>query len=104
QQPNDGAFAGLDRRALTFRRGTLGGYTRFRYCPLALALPESNGARNVIHRSQKQQLPVWLRHLGWRLKQKATVRKTRGTDGESLVVLVHPNDYQMMIRVFMAMK
>ena len=104
QTPNDKAFAGLDRRSLTYMRGTKGKYSKFRYCPLALAVPGGNATRDVVHRSQKNQLPTWLRRLTWRLKQKATVRATRGTDGSSLVVLVRPDDHISMIRLFVATK
>jgi hypothetical protein len=103
QTPNDRTFAGLERRSLTFMRGGRG-YTRYRYCPLALAVPNGSASRDLVHRRQKLQLPSWLRRLGWRLKQKATVRSTKGTDGESLVVLVQPRDHAEMIRLFMATK
>jgi hypothetical protein len=102
--PNDKAYAGLDRTALTFMRGTRSGYTRFRYCQLSLAKPPGEGTRDVVHRGEKAALPYWLRHLGWRLKQKATVRNTQGTDGHSLVVLVRPHDHQMMVSLFLASK
>src|SRR5690348_11778335 len=31
--PNDKTLAGLDRRSITFMRGTKSNYTGFRYCP-----------------------------------------------------------------------
>ena len=85
-------------------RGTRPGYRRFRYCPLALAVPDGSGTRDVVNRDEKDRLPPWLRNLGWRLKLKATVRNTRGTDPESLVILVRPDDQQFMIAVFLALK
>ena len=102
--PNDTAYAGLDRRTLTFMRGTRPGYTSFRYCQLSLSRPGGEGTRDVVHRGERGLLPYWLRRLGWRLRQKATVRRTRGTDARSVVVLVRPEDHQMMIRVFFASK
>jgi hypothetical protein len=102
QAPNDQAFVGLDHRALTFRRCTLGTYTRFRYCPLALAKP-SGAAKDVVHNSQKYLLPAWLRSQ-LRLRQKRTVRHSKGTDLKSLVALVPRDDYEEMIRVFLATK
>src|SRR5262245_30287435 len=38
--PRHTKYAGLDRRSITFRRATRPGYTRLRYCPLALADPK----------------------------------------------------------------
>jgi hypothetical protein len=102
--PNDNAFAGLDRMALTFMRGTRSGYTPFRYCQLSLAKATGEGTRDVVHRGEKKLLPYWLRQLGWRLKQKATVRNTRGTDAHALVVLVRPEDHEMMVSLFLASK
>jgi hypothetical protein len=102
--PNEQALAGLDRRSLTFMRGTKGRYARFRYCQLSLALPDGSATRDVVHRGETSSLPYWLRNLGWRIKQKATIRATRGTDGRSLAILVRPDDHQTMIRLFLGTK
>lgn len=102
--PNDKAWSDLDRRSLTFRRATMPGYTEYRYCQLSFALPPGEGTREVAHRGQKADLPFWFRPLLRRIKLKKTVRRTRGTDAESLVVLVPRDDYQAMIRIFMASK
>lgn len=102
--PSDRRFAGLDRRSITFRRATRPGYTRFRYCPLALADPRGEATRVIAHGAEKRGLPPWLKKLGRRLKEKNTVRPTRGTDGDMLVVLVHPDDHRAMIAMFMATK
>jgi hypothetical protein len=42
--------------------------------------------------------------LGKRIKQKSTVRATKGTDAHSLAVLVRPDDHRMMICLFLATK
>lgn len=102
--PNDSTYAGLDRRSITFMRATRPNYTGFRYCQLALADPTGNASRVIVRGSEKSVLPTWLRRLGWRLKEKATVRTTRGTDGGSLVVLVRPEDHRLMIATFLATK
>ncbi len=52
----------------------------------------------------KRRLPKWLQDLGRRLKQKCTVRNTKGTDARTLVVLVRLTEYEQMIRLFMATK
>lgn len=100
--PNDKALAGLDRRSLTFMRGTLGRYTQYRYCQLSFAKPSGHGTRRVVNWSQKHRLPTWLRRL--RLKRKSDVRSTRGTDGNSVAVLIRPDDYGAMIGLFLASK
>jgi hypothetical protein len=102
--PNDSKYAGLDRRSITFMRATRPKYREFRYCPLALADPRGDSSRVLVRGSEKGDLPIWLRGLGWRLKEKDTVRSTRGTDGDFLVVLVRPDDHQFMIATFMATK
>jgi hypothetical protein len=104
QVPNDKALAQLDRRSLTFSRATKPGYTRFRYCQLSLSVPGGGRTRDVVHRGEESDLPYWIRSLGSRIKQKQTVRPTRGTDGHSLVILVPPDDHAMMIRLFLATK
>ncbi len=102
--PNDKALAGLDRRSLTFMRGTRRGYTQFRYCQLSLAKPSGEGTRDIVNVRDKRRLPKWLQDLGRRLKQKCTVRNTKGTDARTLVVLVRLTEYEQMIRLFMATK
>jgi len=102
--PNDRAFAGLDRRSITFSRATRPGFAGLRYCQLSLAVPPGQGTRDVVHRGEAGNLPYWLRNLGWRIKLKATVRSTRGTDAHSLVLLVREADHAMMIRLFFATK
>ena len=102
--PNDSKYAGLDRRSITFMRATRPNYRGFRYCPLALADPRGDSSRLLVRGSEKGDLPPWLRRLGRRLKEKDTVRSTRGTDGGHLVVLVRADDHQFMIAIFMATK
>jgi hypothetical protein len=102
--PNDSALAGIDRRSLTFMPATLGAHRRCRYCPLSLADPDGKSSRRVVRRDERDALPYWLRSLGRSIKQKATVRTTKGTDGESLVALVKPDDHRMMIALFLGTK
>jgi hypothetical protein len=102
--PNHSKYAGLDRRSITFMRGTRHGYRSFRYCPLALAVASGRASRVIVRSEEKPRLPLWLRRLGWRLKKKETVRATRGTDGSLLVVLVRPDDHRFMIGLFLATK
>lgn len=102
--PNDRTLATLDRRSLTFMPATKKGYTKHRYCQLSLAVPGGSSTRNVVRIEEKKRLPYWLKNLGWRLKQKSTVRATKGTDARSLAVLVGSDDHEMMICLFLATK
>jgi hypothetical protein len=101
--PNDKLLAGLDRRSITFMRGTKPAYKGFRYCPLALADSNGEASRLLVRQDQKSRLPVWLQNVG-RLRQKKDVRTTRGTDGGSVVMLVRPDDHPLMITAFLACK
>jgi hypothetical protein len=83
---------------------TMAGHRGSRYCPLSLADPDGLSSRHVVRRDERQALPYWLRSLGRNIKQKATVRATRGTDGESLVALVKPDDHRGMIALFLGTK
>ena len=102
--PNDSSFAGLDRRSITFMPATMPRYRQYRYCQLSLADPVGGASRRVVNIRQKGELPYWLSKLGWRLRRKSTVRRTRGTDGESLAVLVGADDHRMMICLFLGTK
>ena len=48
--------------------------------------------------------PSGSRALQGRMRTKERVRSTRGTDGNTLVILVNPDDHAMMIRLYFAMK
>ena len=64
----------------------------------------ASGASDVIRGDQRHQLPAWFTPLQGRMRLKQNVRPTKGTDGESLVILVQPDDYAAMIRLFFATK
>ncbi len=102
--PNDRAWADLDRRSLTFNRATKSRYRGLRYCQVALADPSGRRTKDVVHRGEKDKLPVWFKQIGSHIKVKETVRATHGTDGHALVVTVGNDDYKTMIRLFFAMK
>ena len=59
---------------------------------------------DVIEGDERHQLPAWFTPLQGRMRLKQNVRPTKGTDGESLVILVQPDDYAAMIRLFFATK
>lgn len=102
--PNLKVWAELPDRSLTFARATLGSARGKWYCPVALADPTGERSRDVIRGDQRDQLPSWFDAVQGRMRLKQNVRTTRGTDGNTLVVLVAAEDHEAMIRLFFAMK
>ncbi len=100
--PNVAAWAGLERRSLTFKRANRQHYRGFLYCPVSLADPTGEKSRTVAN--DKAVLPRWFGQLDGRLRKKTTVASTRGTDAESFVLFCDPSDHLFMIRAFFATK
>jgi hypothetical protein len=90
--PNLKVWAELTDRSLTFARATKGEARGRWYCQVALADPTGGRTKDVFD------------SLRGRMRLKQNVRPTKGTDGESLVVLVQPDDHAAMIRLFFATK
>jgi hypothetical protein len=102
--PNLKVWAELTDRSLTFARATKGDARGRRYCPVALADPTGARSRDVVRGDERARLPAWFDALQGRMRLKQNVRPTRGTDGQSLVVLVPADDHAAMIRLFFATK
>ena len=102
--PNVRAWAGLDRRALMFERVTKGRYRGGCYCKVALADPTGERTRLIARVDEKKRLPYWFRSLSARLRSKESIRHTRGTDSESLVITVPADNHEEMIAFFLAGK
>ncbi len=102
--PNLAVWADLARRSLTFARATRHGYTKRRYCPIALADVTGEKTKQTVGRSDRGLLPPWFRQMEGRIRVKETVRPTRGTDGDKLVILVGLDDHEEMIRCFFPTK
>lgn len=98
------AWAELPDRSLTFMRATRGTARGKRYCQVALADVTGERSRTVVRADQRDLLPRWFASLRTRMRTKHLVRPTRGTDGDSLVVLVAADDHASMIRLFFATK
>lgn len=102
--PNLKVWAELTDRSLTFSCATKGGARGRRYCLVALADPTGARSRDIVRADERDQLPEWFGALQGRMRLKQNVRPTRGTDGQSLVVLVSAEDHAAMIRLFFATK
>jgi len=102
--PAHKAWEELPDRSLTFSPATRGPARGRWYCQVALADVTGERSRAIVRHGERDQLPHWFKDLGGRMRKKATVKLTRGTDTEALVVLVPAGDYADMIRLFFATK
>jgi hypothetical protein len=106
----------LTYRSLQFQKATKGEARGRRYSKVSLAVPPVGRAKDdprgtrtkdVIRGDQRRDLArkaKWFEPLQGRMRTKERVRSTRGTDGNTLVILVNPDDHEMMIRLYFAMK
>lgn len=102
--PNVKAWAELPDRSLTFMPATRGPARGKWYGPVALADADGKKSRSLVRADRRGDLPHWFRDLAGRMRRKEAVRPTRGTDGDSLVILVNAGDHAAMIRLFFATK
>lgn len=102
--PNLKVWAELTDRSLTFARATKGDARGRWYCQVALADPTGSRTKDVVKSEERHLLPPWFDSVQGRMRLKQNVRPTRGTDGQSLVVLVPARDHAAMIRLFFATK
>ena len=102
--PNLKFWAELTDRSLTFARATRGEARGRWYCQVALADPTGSRTKDVVKGEERHLLPAWFDSLQGRMRLKQNVRPTKGTDGQSLVVLVPAGDHAAMIRLFFATK
>jgi hypothetical protein len=102
--PDVQVWGGLDRRAMMFEQVRRGRNSGDCYCKLALADPAGERTRLIARVDEKKKLPYWLKTLNGRMRSKESVRHTRGTDSDSLVIVVDPADHQRMVALFLAAK
>ena len=98
------AWAELPDRSLTFSRATKASVRGKWYCPVALADVTGSRSRVVVRAAERHDLPHWFTELAGRMRRKEAVKPTRGTDGNSLVVLIPGGDHEAMIRLYFATK
>ncbi|MBI4419270.1 MAG: hypothetical protein HY560_00445 [Gemmatimonadetes bacterium] len=98
------AWAGLERRSLTFTQARRQKYRGWYYCQIALADPTGSKTKDVIRGVQRHRLPPWFADFDGRLREKETVRSTKAADGDQLIALVRPDDHYGMISLFFATK
>jgi len=102
--PNVKIWAELPNRSLIFVQATRPEVRGKWYCKVTLADPTGGKTKAIIRGDERDKLPAWFDTLRGRMRRKESVRSTRGTDAESLVVLVPARDHTAMIRLFFAMK
>lgn len=104
QPPGKRVWAGLERRSLVFVRGTRGRYRNSRYCKVSLADPSGIATKRVVGRGRRNGLPRWAKEHRHRMRLKGTVAVTHGNDDKHQVIVVKPEDYATMIKLFFALK
>jgi hypothetical protein len=102
--PNLKVWAELPDRSLMFSPATRVEARGKWYCKVFMADPSGGRTKSGVRADQRQKLPSWFDALQSRMRRKQSVRPTKGTDGEALVVLVPAGDHEAMIRLFFAMK
>jgi hypothetical protein len=102
--PSLAAWAGLERRSLTFTRARKSAYRGWLYGQVALADPTGERTKDVVRIGQRASLPPWFATIESRLRRKETVRATRANDADELVALVRPDEHERMIALFFATK
>ena len=98
------AWGELTDRSLTFMPATRPAARGKWYCQVAFADATGAKSKSVISADERHALPHWFNSIERRIRRKETVKPTRGTDGNALVVLVAAGDHQAMIRMFFATK
>ena len=102
--PNLRVWAGLERRSLTFTQARRHGYEDRYYCQVALADPTGERTKDVIRGDERHDLPPWFDDFAARLREKHSVRATKGFDADQLVAIVGADEHQRMIGLFFATK
>lgn len=98
------AWEELTDRSLTFMPATRGPARGRWYSQVALADATGERSRTIVRHAERDKLPHWFKELAGRMRRKQTVKLTRGTDSEALVILVPAGDHTDMIRLFFATK
>jgi hypothetical protein len=104
QLPTRATLAALERRTVVFVRGNTPGHRSECYCKVFLSDPTGRNNRLGISKTERHLLPPWFTKFGRSIRLKGTVATTKGTDANSLVVVVSPNDREQMIRIYFAMR
>jgi len=94
----------IEGKSITFRptdRPTAFGCL---YCKINLADPTGWRTKVGTKRGERDGMPPWMAPFRYRMRLKATVKDTRGTDAKAQVVLVQKEDHERMIQLFFAMR
>jgi hypothetical protein len=102
--PGKAAFAGLQRRSITFQKATKHPFRSKRYCKLNLADPTGEKNRRSTRRGQRDALPNWFQYFRPHMRLKDTVTTTAARDGKAQVIVVPADDYRRMIRLYFALR
>ncbi len=87
-----------------FQKANRRPFSKLYYCKVSLSDPSGKKTRDGVQILEVETLPHWFNCDEIRTLAKLSVRTTDGTDGYALVAIVDPKDYNLMIRLFFAMK
>lgn len=92
----------VERRAVTFLFADVNPYIGKRYCKVNLADPTGEKTKVGVRYDERDDLPSWMSPFRAQMKDKESVKETRGTDRQALVVFFKSDDYEGMVKLFMA--
>lgn len=91
-------------RVITFVPATNGIHAGKVYCKIFMHDPKGYRTKIGTRRGQRDAFPAWMGPLRHRMRLKATVKDTMGTDGRSQVIVLKRDDHDRMIWIFFATK
>lgn len=104
--PDKVIWKGMEFRVITFIPTTTGNHPDKYYCKMFLSDVSGSKTKEGTRRGERDILPPWLQLHYYRsiMRLKKTVASTHGSDHYSQVMIVKPDDFLRMIRIFFANK
>ena len=104
ETPERPVWEGIERRSITFIPAENGVHRGKVYCKIFLQDPAGRRTKIGTRRGERTGFPEWMSPLRHRMRLKSTVKDTRGTDGNSQVIVLLAQDHMRMIWAFFATK
>ena len=94
----------IEGKSVTFIPVTSATHAGKVYCKINLADPTGWRTKVGTRRGERDDMPPWIAPFRYRMRLKATVKETRGTDAKAQVVMLGAADHERMIQLFFAMR